>query len=117
MGNAPIIHSFFNAPLNMSKQLKGRTEILGKGREEDGDLSREKLTVWSQHFNKIMVPIVLKAFQEKCSESFIFLQLSELRIHAFNYVIQQKQFRYFKVDTEDTYCDTYLTNASFQVNN
>lgn len=40
MGNAPIIHSFFNAPLNMSKQLKGRTEILGKGREEDGKRSK-----------------------------------------------------------------------------
>ena len=38
MGNAPIIHLFLNAPLNMSKQLKGRTENLGKGREEDGNI-------------------------------------------------------------------------------
>lgn len=42
MGNAPIIHLFLNAPLNMSKQLKGRTENLGKGREEDGKRSKQK---------------------------------------------------------------------------
>ena len=42
MGNAPIIHLFLNAPLNMSKQLKGRTENLVKGRVEDGKRSKWK---------------------------------------------------------------------------
>lgn len=90
-------------------ELKTTISEIRNQRIDIQDLSREKLTVWSQHFNRIMVPIVLKAFQEKCSESFIFLQLTEWRIHAFNYIIQQKQFRFFKVDTEDTYCDMYLS--------
>ena len=42
MDNAPIIHLFLNALLNMSKELKGRAENFGKGREEDGKRSKWK---------------------------------------------------------------------------